>query len=217
MTQPTLAEQTRALTEQFLGQVPAETRQTIADAFAEIMASDIAAHAKQVGERAPDFKLPSTSGRELTLAELLAKGPVVLSFYRGGWCPYCNLEFKALHKHLPRIRELGAELVAVAPESSQHAAQTHANNALDFDLLSDLGNRVTREYGLLMSVPERMRPLYEQWGLDVPAHNGDDSYELPVPATYLINSAGEIVAAFVERDYTQRMEPADIVALLESL
>lgn len=217
MSSPTLAEQTRALTEQFLGQVPAEVQRTIADAFAEIMESEIAADAKNVGDRAPYFQLPSTSGKHLALSDALAKGPVVLSFYRGGWCPYCNLEFKALHAHLPRIRELGAELIAVAPESAEHTAQTRSNNALDFELLSDHGNKVTRDYGLLMHVPERMRPLYEQWGLDVPAHNGDDSYELPVPATYVIDRDGNIIAAYVERDYTRRMEPADIVAVLETL
>jgi peroxiredoxin len=118
---------------------------------------------------------------------------------------------------LPQLKILGASLVGVSPETPEHGLATLEHNHLDFDLLSDSGNAVARDYGLLMSVPEEMQSLYLEWGFDVPEHNGDDSWELPVPATYVIDREGVIRSAFVDKDYTRRMEPLAILEALREL
>jgi peroxiredoxin len=219
MTEPSesLLEQTEKAKMDFINALPEEQRQVLGAAMERLMASDSGTGAKGVGDMAPDFALPRAVGGTQRLTGLLAQGPVVLSFYRGGWCPFCNLEFRALQARLPEMRELGATLVGVSPETPDQSLSTREKQALEFEVLSDVGNRVARDYGLVMIVDEAVRPLYLQWGIDIPSANGDDSYELPLPATYVIDSAGYIRAAHVDRDYTRRMEPEDIVAALQSL
>jgi peroxiredoxin len=212
-----LADQTRKLTEDFIGSQPEETQATIQQAFETIMAADFGAHALGTGDTARDFELPNVRGGTTRLSALLADGPVVLSFYRGGWCPYCNLEFKALTDALPQMQALGASLIGISPELPDNSLASVEKLGLPFGVLSDVGNQVARDYGIVMDVPAVMRPLYLAWGLDVPAANGDDTWELPIPATYVIDADGRIAAAYVNKDYTQRMEPADILAALEKL
>mgnify|MGYP000210769356 CR=1 FL=1 len=156
-------------------------------------------------------------GGETALVDLLDSGPVVISFYRGGWCPYCNLEFKALNDCLSAIKSLGANLVGISPELPDNSISTAEKHALEFDVLSDVGNIVARDYGIVMDVPASMRPLYLQWGLDVPSANGDDTWELPIPATYVIDSDGTIVFAFVNKNYTERLEPEEIINALKTI
>lgn len=213
----TLAEQTRQTAQEFIDSLPDEVRQTVGEAMQRLMSSDVAGNARQIGDTAPDFSLPDVRGGQGQLADFLAHGPVVLSFYRGGWCPFCNLEFKALADILPAINAAGATLVGISPERPEVGQQTVADHGLEFEVLSDVGNLVIRDYGLLMRVDEQMRPHYRQWGIDLFAANGDESYELPVPATYVIDRDGVIRAAHVDRDYTSRMEPADILAALDSI
>ena len=212
-----LSEQTEKTRDAFISALPEDQRNTVGGAFAELMASSVAAGASNIGDRAADFELPNVRGGRLSLAATLEEGPVVLSFYRGSWCPFCNLELNALQARLPDIRTAGARLIAVSPEKPD-ASLSHAEKLnLEFDILADVGNRTARDYGLIMTVYESLRPLYLQWGIDLPAANGDTSYELPVPATYVIDSAGEIRAAYVDKDYTKRMEPEAIVAALRAI
>lgn len=194
-----------------------ETIQTMAQATADLKASGIENRALGVGDAAPAFSLPNAHGEEVRLSDLLGRGPVVVSLYRGGWCPYCNLELRALKEKLPEIEALGASLVAIAPEKPDKVAETGARHALEFEVLSDQGNRVSRQFGLVFSLPESIRAIYAGFGTDLPAYNGDDRFELPLPATYVIRPDGEIAYAFVDADYTRRMEPAEIVEVLKSL
>lgn len=212
-----LSEKTRKMSEDFIGGLPDETRATVEQAMGVIMASDFGANALGVGDQAASFSLPNARGSETSLSDLLQQGPVVISFYRGGWCPYCNLEFKALHDVLPQIRELGATLVGISPELPDNSISTVEKHQLEFEVLSDVGNKVAREYGVVMHVPQTMRPLYLEWGLDVPAVNGDDSWEMPIPADYVISSDGVITLAYVNRNYTERMEPSDIITALKAI
>lgn len=212
-----LAEQTRETVEAFIGGLSADLQQTVGEVFQRLLNSNITDHAKAVGDSAPEFRLPNVRGGYTSLSELLKRGPVVLSFYRGGWCPFCNLEFKALHDKLSDMQALGATLVGISPETLVVSRQTVENHQLRFDVLSDESNRVAREYGLVMVVDEAIRPHYAQWGIDIPAANGDESFELPVPATYVIDPGGVIRAAHVDKNYTKRMEPAEIVAALQAL
>jgi len=212
-----LSEQTEKTRDAFISALPEDQRNIVANAFAELMASSVAAAARGPGDRAADFQLPNVRGGTLSLHAALEEGPVVLSFYRGSWCPFCNLELNALQARLPDIRTAGGRLIAVSPEQPD-ASLSHAEKLnLEFDILSDIGNRTARDYGLVMTVYESLRPLYLQWGIDLPAANGDTTYELPVPATYVIDGAGEIRAAYVDKDYTKRMEPEAIVAALRAI
>lgn len=212
-----LSDQTRKMTEEFIAGLPAKTQAIVQQAFGEIMESDAGNNALTVEDQASDFSLPNAKGKEVRLSELLEHGPVVLNFYRGGWCPYCNMEFRALQEVLPRIQALGATLVGISPELPDNSLKTIEKHQLEFEVLSDIGNKVARQYGIVMDVPEIMRPLYLQWGLDVPESNGDDTWELPIPAVYVINKDRSIAAAYVNKNYTERMEPADMIEAVEAL
>jgi peroxiredoxin len=201
----------------FMAALPDAEAQVVADSFAKLHASSIAEKAINSGDSVPDFELPNARGGTVRLYQALGKGPVVLSFYRGGWCPFCNLELQALHARLPEIQALGASLIAVSPETPDHSLTTAEKHGPGFEVLSDAGNSTARDFGLIFTVYEEMRPLYLKWGLDVPACNGDDSWELPVPATYVIDTGGLVRAAHVDKDYTRRMEPEQILGTLRDL
>jgi len=219
MTNPdiSLAEQIEATVVAFMDGLPETEARIVAESFAQLNVSNVADNALAVGASAPDFLLPEACGATVSLYERLRQGPVVLSFYRGGWCPFCSLELRSLQAHLPDITRLGARLIAISPQTPDNSLSTTEKLQLGFDVLSDVGNRTARDYGLLSPVYESMRPLYLKWGLDVPAVNGDDSWELPVPATYLIDTGGEVLAAHVDKDYTRRLDPGKLVALLRDL
>lgn len=218
MTQgTTLAAQTQQAMAEFMDSLGEGTRQTIIQAMGRLLQSGAGANAKLVGDTAPDFALPAVGGQTVSLSSLLGTGPVVLNFYRGGWCPFCNLEFRALQAKLPEMKALGATLVGISPETPDNSLDTKTKHALEFEVLSDVGNQVAGEYGLVCVVDEAVRPLYLEWGIDVPAVNGDDSYSLPIPATYVIDTMGVIQAAYVDKDYTRRMEPMAIVEALRDL
>ena len=194
--------------------VPIEILATMAQCTAELKASGIEDRAVRVGAKMPDFVLPNQHGEPRRLYEYLAESPVVLNVYRGGWCPYCNMEMKALHDALPEIESRGARLVGLSPEQPDRALATAERHAVAIDILSDAGNKVSEQLGLVFTLPEGLRAIYQKIGVDLPAYNGDDSFRLPVPATYIIARDGTILYDFVNADYTQRLEPADIVAHL---
>jgi len=201
----------------FMSGLPENDLTTVTQNFEKLLASSIAANAVNLGDTAPDFSLPDIKGQTLNLNETLEQGPVVLNFYRGGWCPLCSLELQALQQQLPEIRSLGATLIGISPETPDNSLTTAGKHGLDFEVVSDIGNKTARDYGLVFTLYEEMRPLYLKWGLDVPAFNGDTSWELPVPATYLIDSGGVVRAAHVDKDYTRRMEPEKILDALKEL
>ncbi len=197
--------------------VPVEILNTMAEATAGLKASNLEAGGLGQGAKAPDFSLPNHTGQMRSLGDLLAEGVVVLNFYRGGWCPYCNMELNALQRWLPEIEAAGGKLVAVAPELPDKSLTTREKSNLQFEVLSDQGNEVARAFGLVFELPEALRPIYAKIGIDIPAYNGDESFEIPMPATYIIGRDGEIRYAFVDADYTQRLEPEVIVQELRQL
>ena len=218
MTQAvSLSDRINQSVQDFMASLPDDEQATVQQSFEKLHASSVAADAVNIGDTPPDFSLPNATGRMINLYAALEQGPVVLSFYRGGWCPFCSLELQALQQVLPEIRSLGATLIGVSPETPDNSLTTTEKYGLDFEVASDVGNRTARDYGLIFTVYEEMRPLYLQWGLDVPACNGDDSWELPVPATYLIGPDRVVHAAHVDRDYTKRMEPEQILEALKEL
>jgi len=173
--------------------------------------------ALKAGDIAPDFTLPNPSGRQVSLAGLLRGGPAVVTFYRGGWCPYCNLQLRAYQQVLGEITALGGKLVAISPQLPDGLLSTAEINKLTFDVLSDAGNRVARSFGLVYSLPDGLRAALTSNNKALPGINGDDSWELPLPATYVIASDRKIALAEIELDYRERLEPEAIVAALRSL
>lgn len=197
--------------------LPSDALGVIDRASADLEATDPVADALSVGDVAPDFELPNAIGQIVRLRDALAQGPVVLSFYRGGWCPYCSLELKALQDVLPQIREAGARLIAVSPQTPDATLSTRETMDLAFDVLSDEGNAVAREYGLVFRVPDDLVETYRGVGIDLEAANGDDAHELPLPATFVVDTQGTVRHAFADPDYTRRAEPTDVLAALRSL
>ncbi len=170
------------------------------------------------GERAPDFELPNPHGKPVRLSELLAKGPVVLSFFRGDWCPVCNLQLRALERALPGIREASASLVAVTPQSLEHTLSLQEKAELNFDVLSDVAQKVIRDYRVQFTVPPELQNLYLGfYSLDLGEQNGDGSWNLPVPGTFIIDAEGIIRHTHVTADFTRRMEPDDVIEALRPL
>ena len=168
----------------------------------------------KAGEQAPDFTLPNAVGRPVTLSRFLADGPVVVTFYRGIWCPYCNLQLKAYQKVLPEILGLGASLMAVSPQNPDKSQATLLKNFLQYEVLSDHANATARQFGLVYQVPERVRALYLSFGTDLPAFNGDRSWELPIPGTFVIDGDRRIVLAYADSDPRNRLEPRAILDAL---
>ncbi|NEP11476.1 MAG: AhpC/TSA family protein [Symploca sp. SIO2C1] len=201
--------------EQFQQNQPETVQATMAKATQDLIDTGIADQSLKTGDKMPPVSLPNATGQIVNVNQLLESGPVVISFYRGGWCPYCNLELKALQAKLPEIKALGASLVTISPETPDHSLSTTEKNALEFEVLSDVGNQVARAFGLVFTLSESVRPLYAQFGIDLPAYNGDDTFELPIPGTYVIAPDGKIVLAFADPDYTQRLEPTEIITALE--
>ena len=216
-TTSSLADQLAEQRAGFQQQAPQEVQDTMAAATDALEASGIVDQALTVGDVAPDFELPDATGKTVRLSELLQQGPVVINFYRGEWCPYCNLELRAFQNLLPDFKQASASLVAISPELPDHSLSVTEKHNLEFAVLSDVGNKVSREYGLVFTLDPSLRPIYQNFGIDVAAHNGDDSYELPIPATYVIDRSRRIRYAFTEADYTQRAEPQDALAVVREL
>lgn len=170
-----------------------------------------------VGQPAPDFTLPSARGGTVKLAERLNQQHAVIVFYRGGWCPYCNLQLRAYQRLLPQLNELGATLIAISPQLPDASLSTAERNALDFDVLSDVGNHVARSFGLVYALPDAIREVLRSVGKALPDINGDDSWELPVPATFVIAKGGQTAFSHADIDYRSRCEPDQVLAALRAL
>ena len=195
--------------------LPEDIKTKMAEATFNLINSGIANNSLKVGAKVPNFSLKNAVGKTVELNLLLAESPVVISFYRGGWCPYCNMELRGLQKSLPQITELGAKLIAISPETPDNSLSTVEKNELTFEVLSDVGNQVAKEFGLVFQIPEELRPIYQNFGIDLPAYNGDQTFELPIPATYVIGSDSTVIYAFVDPDYTQRLDPEEIINALK--
>ena len=194
--------------------LPAEVGRQMGEAMARLDANRVAP-GLEVGEKTPDFRLPNAAGQDVSLEERLSQGPVVLTFYRGAWCPVCNLQLLALQRALPGIRSLGASVIAVAPDDSE---PTPNNSRLDFDLLTDADQSVIRAYRLHYRVPDDVRRIYTGvFDTDVSNFNADGSWNLPVPATFIVDRGGIVRKRHVTADYLRRMEPDEVVAALNAL
>ncbi|MDQ0798316.1 peroxiredoxin-like family protein [Streptomyces sp. B1I3] len=198
-------------------QIPAEIRQIMQRAGQELADSGQAARALTVGAQAPRFRLPTAAGQTLALDDLLAGGPVVLTFYRGAWCPYCNIALRSLQQHHEAISARGARLVAVSPQIPDESLTLTEKHELAFDILSDIGSDTAKQYGLAFDLPDDLAAVYDKLGFDLQRVNDGHPRTLPLPATYVIDRDGTIRWAYVNTDYTTRAEPAGILAALDAL
>ena len=191
--------------------VPYSVIETMHRATAELKASGAAQRALRVGDQAPAFTLNDPDGRPVSSTELLRKGPLVVTFYRGVWCPYCNMELQALQATLPAILEASANLVAISPQVASNSRKSVRQNALTFPILSDPHNDVAAAFGLRFALQDYLVDLYKSLKNDLPSFNGDPSWTLPMPARYVIAPDGTIVYAEVNPDYTRRPDPSQML------
>ncbi len=194
---------------------PADVVQTYAQGIEIVRATDIEESAKQVGEMAIDAQLSGWKGEQVRLSDLWQDGPIVLMWYRGGWCPYCNLQLRAMQQAIDQIEHAGAKLVVLTPELPEKARETAEANDLDIVALHDRDSAVARKYGLVFQLPEVIIPAYRD-KLRLPEYNGNDAMELPLSATYVIDKSGRITFAFLDADYKKRAEPADVIKAVQA-
>lgn len=207
-----------AATAQHLATVlPADAGRTIDAGIASVEVAGHAGHALRVGQQAPDFTLPNAFNEPVGLAALLKRGPVVLFFYRGNWCPYCNVQLRAYQQLLPELARHDATLVAVSPQTPDFTGLTASEKELTFPVLSDVGNGVARQYGVAYGVGAPVADTLRSLGIDLAAFNGTADDELPLTATFLIGRDGTIAWSWVEANFKHRADPADILAALTRL
>lgn len=197
--------------------VPQSVVETMRRATTELVASGAAVRALKAGDKAPPFVLKDPDGEPVSSAALLAQGSLIISFYRGVWCPYCNMELQALQAALPAFRGLGAQLIAISPQNAVNSRKSVRDNGLDFPILSDPGNETAAAFGLRFTLPDYLVALYKSLKNELPAFNGDGSWTLPMPGRFVIGQDGVIRYAEVNPDYTHRPEPADMLPALRGL
>ena len=196
--------------------VPAPILATMNGATTDLVATGIENKALKTGDKIPQFSLPNQNNVVSSIKDRLEASMLVITFYRGGWCPYCNLELHAFQQMIPDFELSGAKLLAISPEVPDHSLTTQEKHDLSFDILYDKGNEISKQFGLVFTLPQEIRSIYDTFGIDVVDHNGDDTFEVPMPATYVVNQSGEIVYHFVDPDYTKRSEPADVLAAVKA-
>ncbi len=212
-----LKDEIKKVQEAMLPQIPEEVLKLLFSKTEELINSGIAERTLNAGDEIPQINLPNAVGKTIDVNSMLKDGPVVISFYRGAWCPYCNLELNALQQILPEIKSLDAQLIAISPNTPDNSISSIEKHGLEFEVLTDAGNKIAKEFRLVFNLAEDLRPIYQQFNFDITNYNGDESWELPIPATYIVNTDGKIVHSFVNADYTQRMEPTEIIRKLKEL
>jgi peroxiredoxin len=213
----TLESQTSAFKANAYAKLPPATVNTIHDWIEELSASGIVGQSLQVGQTAPSFALPNAHGQTVTLSDLLASGPVVVTFYRGAWCPFCNMALRAYQGILPEIKALGASFVAISPQRPDNSLTQTEKEHLGYEVLSDQGNAVARQFGIVYKLGDAMNQVSAGFGVDITQFNGDDSRELPLPGTFVVDQSGTIRFAQAFADHSQRTEPAAILEALRDL
>jgi peroxiredoxin len=209
---PRLIDEIKKYQENFKKRVPENIQQKMLDATKKLADAKISKNALIVGSIAKDFTLKNVLNKDISLDELLKENDfVVISFYRGTWCPYCNLELKALQGINNELISLNAKLVAISPQTPDASLTTKEKNELDFEVLSDADSKVIKDYGLVFNLDDEIKPIYESFGIKLAQSNGVDTYELPMPGVFVINKNKEILFTFIDEDYTKRCEPKTIL------
>jgi peroxiredoxin len=210
-------ERLKALRSKEAAETPDELKQVISLELKALISSGQAGRAVKVGAKAPGFVLPDVNGNTVSSADLLAKGPLVVTFYRGLWCPFCNADLQALESAATRIRGFGATPVAISPQTPANSRISLQENHLSFPILSDKNCELAAKFGIRWMPSEALQGVYRNFGTDVGAFNGEGSWALPMPARYVIAQDGTVAYAEVNANYTHRPEPGDVCPVLEKL
>lgn len=213
----TVTEQLQVILNNFEEKAPEAVKASITRSRTDHVESFNRSQAPKPGDKLPDFALTNVAGKIVTRDKLLAQGTLLVSFYRGNWCPFCNIALRGLQKHLPEFTAKGVRLVAISPELPDQTLTTKEKNELEFEVLSDVGNKYAEELGVVWKMPEYLKATFAGFGHDIDEHNGDDKFEVPVPTTLLVGKDGTILNAFVEPDYTKRLEPSTAVEWVNAL
>ncbi|WP_146392874.1 peroxiredoxin-like family protein [Allorhodopirellula solitaria] len=214
-TETSLADQLAEKTAQFAARAPEERKAAFQKGIDMVRATGIEKSAKQVGDKAVDGTAEDWQGNTVQLSELWNKGPVVLMWYRGGWCPYCNLQLRAMQQNLDQIENAGARLVVMTPELPAKAQQTAEASGIDIVALHDANNELAKKYGIVFDLPEPIAPMYRDSGR-LKTYNGNDDLQLPLSATYVVDQSGKITYAFLDADYKKRAEPSEVIAAVKA-
>jgi peroxiredoxin len=212
-----LSEQIADLQQIMMKDIPLTVIESLLEEKIRLLAKKPEDSALNTGDIIPPIKLYNHKGQAVDLQSMLREKDLVISFYRGTWCPYCSLELRALLEYYPDICNAGAELVAISPELPDKSMESIEREKIPFQILSDPGNRIAKEFGLTFQLSAVLQEIYRNFGFDLVEKNGDLNWRLPMPATYIVRQDGRIHFAYVNSDYTQRMEPADIVEQLKNL
>ena len=197
--------------------VPRDVVDIMHKATADLIASGQAERALKAGSKAPVIALPDADGSTIRSADLLAKGPLVVTFYRGLWCPYCNMDLQAIEDAAGGFRATGASIIAISPQTGANSRRTQRDLKLSYPILSDHGNAVADAFGLRFRLPDDLIAVYTAFGIDLATNNGEPSWTLPMPARYVIDTDGIIAYAEVNPDYTRRPDPGEVMPTLKRL
>lgn len=214
MKSMSLQSQLDSLTAKLRAMVPAERLAVVDVAAEELIHSGQADRALKAGDLAPIFELPDGDGMLWRSEDLLRNGPLIIVFYRGRWCAYCNAQLAALQEIHPQIAEAGASLVAISPQTQKHSYMTRDMHKLRFPVLSDQENQVARKFGLVYRLSPELQAMYESIMTKLPGYNGDQSWELPLAATYVVQPDGKIFWTRIDADWRHRPEPEEILQVV---
>lgn len=207
-----LIDEIKKYQENFKKKVPEDIQQKMLKATKKLEDAKISKNALIVGNIAKNFTLKNVLNNNISLDTLIKENDfVVISFYRGVWCPYCNLELKALQEINDELISLNTKLIAISPQTPDSSLTTREKNELEFEILSDIDSKVIKEYGLVFNLDDELKPIYESFGIKLPESNGVNTYELPMPGVFIINKNKEIIFSFINEDYTKRCEPKTIL------
>ena len=201
----------------FKTQAPVEAFEAFGRSTQELIDSGQAERALQAGDKVPDFVLTDSDRNEVALTDLLANGPVVLTFYRGVWCPYCNIELQALEEVAADIRARGATLLAISMQGAADSRKSQKDNKLSFPILTDKNGELANKFGIRWTLQDYVIPFHQGFGVELPRIHGDGEWNLPMPARYVVDTDGTIAYSEVNPDYTRRPEPADLFPVLDKL
>lgn len=209
-----LTDELKKYADQSAAKIPAEILAIMKNAIQELESSNLVNQALKTGDKIPTIELPNATGKIISIQEQIKKGKVIIAFYRGGWCPYCNLELKALQEILPQIKEKGASLIAITPETPDNSLNTIEKNNLEFEVLTDKDNKTASKFNLTYKLPKELLDIYLNFGINLEKSNNNQLGELPIAATYVVDTKGTIIFDYIKEDYKLRASTEAIIASL---
>lgn len=210
----TLAKQIEHLNQELSSQLPQEILETFGKSIEDLKTRKIEENSIQIGNQMPEFSLPNALGKIINSEDILKDGKMILVFYRGSWCPYCNLELKFLQDHLSRIKNKGAALVAVSPQSPDHSLSMAEKNNIEFEVLTDADNNLAKKLGITFQLQDFVIPYYKSLGINLFDFNKNNDNVLPVPAVFIVDENRMVTYKFLDVNYMNRVDMEELIQAL---